>query len=145
MLFSLIIMITSFKRMWPLHELVFIKDRSPGILVRCFPLFALWDPLTHTEPCRRRQRNCLKLQAMKKSNWKSSYFLSSWASSLKGFWNSTLVPTFQGNLLAQDHSLRFFFFFFFLQLQRYKVKVFYYRHYNAQDLCWFLSIGRRST
>ena len=99
-------MITSFKRMWPLCELVFIKGRSPGSLVRCFPLFALWDPLTHTDPCRRRKSNCLKLQAMKKSNRNSSYFLlSSKPSSLKGFWNSTLLPMFQGNLIAQDHSV----------------------------------------
>ena len=42
----------------------------------------------------------------KKTNRNSSYFLlSSWASSLKGFWISTLVPMFQGNLIAQDHSV----------------------------------------
>ena len=135
-LFSLIIMITSFKRMWPLCELVFIKGRSSGSLVRCFPLFALWDPLTHTDSCRRRKSNCLKLQAMKKSNRNSSYFLlSSWASSLKGFRTSTLVPMFQGNLIAQDHSVRIY--FFVLQLQRYKVKVFCYRHYMARDLWVF--------
>ena len=75
-LLSLIIMITSFKRMWPLRELLFMKGISPGSLVRCLPLFALWDPLTHTDPCRRRKWNCLKLQATK-SNRNSSYLLLS--------------------------------------------------------------------
>ena len=55
-------------RTWHLCKLVFIKGRSPASLVRCFPLFALWDPLTYTDPCRRRKWNCMKLQAMKKSN-----------------------------------------------------------------------------
>ena len=85
--------------------------------------------LTHTDQCRRKKWNCLKKQAMKKSNRNSSYFiLGSWASSLKGFWNSTLVPMLQGNLLAQDHSVRIF---FFSSLQRYKVKVSYCRRYNG--------------
>lgn len=101
-------------RTWHLCKLVFIKGRSPASLVRCFPLFALWDPLTYTDPCRRRKWNCMKLQAMKKSNRNGSYFLlSSWASSLKGFWNLTLLPMFQGNLIVQDHSVRIFCFFCF--------------------------------
>ena len=130
---SLIIMITSFSRMWHLHELVFIKGGSPA---KCGSLlsviYSMTHLLTHTDQCRRKKWNCLKKQAMKKSNRNSSYFiLSSRASSLKGFWNSTMVRMLQGNLLAQDHSVRIFF-FFFLSLQRYKVKVSYYRRYNGQ-------------
>jgi len=112
----------------------YISRKSSSLLsVIC----TMRDSLTHTDPCRKRKWNCMKLQAMKKSNRNSSYFLFiSWASSLKGFWNSTLVPMFQGNLIALDHSVRIF--FFFLQLQRYKVKVFYYLHYNARNLWVFL-------
>ena len=121
-------MITNFNHIWHLHELVFIKGGSPA---KCGSLLSviMTHLLTHTDQCRRKKWNCLKKQAMKKSNRNSSYFiLSSWASSLKGFWNSTLVPMLQGNLLAQDHSVRIF---FFSSLQRYKVKVSYYRRYNG--------------
>ena len=128
MLFSLIIMITSFKRIWHLRELVFIKGRSTGSLVRCSPLFAPWDPLTHTDPCRRRKRNCLKLQAMKKSNRNTH------SRDLK------LNPA--ANVPRQPCSTRplsnTFYFFSVLQLQSYKVKVYYYRHCKARDLRVFL-------
>ena len=127
---SLIIMITSFNRIWHLHELVFMKGGSPAECGSLFSvIYSMTHLLTHTDQCRRRKWNCLKKQAMKKSNRNSSYFiLSSWASSLKGFWNSTLVPMLQGNLLAQDHSVRIF---FFSSLQRYIVKVSYYLRYNG--------------
>ena len=61
----------------------------------------------------------------KKTNRNSSYFLlSSWASSLKGFWISTLVPMFQGNLIAQDHSVIYIYIYILLSgLPRSRFKI----------------------
>ena len=53
---SLIIMITSFNRIWHLRELVFIKGGSSakwGSLLSV--IYSMTHLLTHTDPCRRRK------------------------------------------------------------------------------------------
>ena len=115
---------------WHLRELVFIKGGSPAKCSSLLSVICSMRFLTHTDPCRRRKWNCMKLQAIRKSDSNSLYFLlSSWASSLKGFYNSSFVLLFTGNLLAQDHSVSTFF----------GTKL--YRHYNAWEL-WVFSYAR---
>ena len=130
-LFSLIIMITSFKRIWHLRELVFIKGRSPGSLVRCFPLFALWGPLTRTDPCRRRKWNCMQ--------WKNQTGIvhtSFWVHGHPHSRDFETRPWYQvPRKPSSTRPLSNNFFFFFVQLQRYKGKVFYYRHYTTRGIC----------
>lgn len=100
-------------RTWHLCKLVFIKERSPASLVRGFPLFAQWDPLTYTDRAEEENEITWNCRQWKNQTMNGSYFLlSSW-----GFWNLTLLSMFHGNLIVQDHSVRIFC-FFVLQLQR---------------------------
>ena len=68
-------MMTSFNRIWHLRELVFIEGGSPARCSSLLSVICSMSFLTHTDPCRRRKWNRMKLQAMKKSTRNSLYFL----------------------------------------------------------------------
>ena len=132
-LFSLIIMITSFKRIWHLPACFYkgkISSKSSSLLsVICSSLRFL----DAHESVQKKKMKLHETAANKKNQTGivRTSFLVHWHPHSRE-WNSTLVPIFPGDLIALDHSVRIF--FFFLPLQRYKVKLFYYLHYNARNL-----------